>query len=53
METALHQQQPIVATTPPGNATPGCIVRAGSAILASGEPLSAAVSDVCTRNRST
>ena len=53
METALHQQQPILAATPPGNASLGCIVRAATAIVASREPLSAAVSDVCTRDRST
>ena len=53
METALHQQQPIVAYTSPGNASRGYVVRAATAIVASGGPLSAAVSDVCTRDQST
>jgi hypothetical protein len=38
METALHQQQPILATTPPGNTSRECIVRAATAIGACAWP---------------
>ena len=53
MDTGLHHQQPILAHASPTNASRGYMVAATTAIIASGRPLSAAVSDICTRDRST